>query len=100
MAYKTLCGNSTLILKQITEKVDFTFLDPPFNQQKDYALHNDDMPKEEYWAMMKDICQSVYDITNDGGCMYFMQREKNTEFVLRILSETGWEFQNLIIWKK
>jgi site-specific DNA-methyltransferase (adenine-specific) len=100
MAHKTLCGNSTQILKQITEKVDFTFLDPPFNQQKDYALHNDDMPKEEYWAMMKDICQSVYDLTNDGGCMYFMQREKNTEFVLRILSETGWEFQNLIIWKK
>lgn len=58
------------------------------------------MPKEEYWAMMKDICQSVYDLTNEGGCMYFMQREKNAEFVLRVLSETGQIFQNLIIWKK
>lgn len=29
-----------------------------------------------------------------------MQREKNTEDVLRILRKTGWSFQNLIIWKK
>jgi DNA modification methylase len=77
-----------------------TFLDPPFNQQKDYALHDDDMPQEQYWAMMERICQSVYDKTNHGGCIYFMQREKNTEFVLRTLRESGWEFQNLIIWKK
>jgi DNA modification methylase len=100
MAYQILCGNSVELLKQITQKVDFTFLDPPFNQQKDYALHNDDMPTEQYWAMMKDICQSVFTITNNGGCIYFMQREKNTEFVLQVLRETGWEFQNLIIWKK
>jgi DNA modification methylase len=100
MAYQTLCGDSVELLKNIDKKVDFTFLDPPFNQQKDYALHNDDMPHEQYWAMMKNICQSVFDITNEGGCMYFMQREKNTEFVLQILRETGWEFQNLIIWKK
>ncbi len=100
MAYQTLCGDSVELLKQITQKVDFTFLDPPFNQQKNYALHNDDMPTEQYWAMMKDVCQSVFNITNEGGCIYFMQREKNTEFVLQILRETGWEFQNLIIWKK
>jgi DNA modification methylase len=29
-----------------------------------------------------------------------MQREKNTEQVLRVLRKTGWRFQNLIIWKK
>jgi len=29
-----------------------------------------------------------------------MQREKNTEQVLRVLRETGWTFQNLIVWKK
>jgi DNA modification methylase len=29
-----------------------------------------------------------------------MQREKNTEDVLRCLRETGWTLQNLIIWKK
>ena len=29
-----------------------------------------------------------------------MQREKNTEYVLQCLRNTGWTFQNLIIWKK
>jgi DNA modification methylase len=100
MAHKILCGNGTILLKQLTQNVDLTFLDPPFNQQKDYVLHDDDMPPDQYWMMMQDICQSVYDKTNEGGCIYFMQREKNTEFVLRVLRETGWAFQNLIIWKK
>jgi DNA modification methylase len=98
--YQILAENCLSSLKKLTQTVDMTFLDPPFNQQKDYALHNDDMPETEYWAMMKEVCQSVHNITNDGGSIYFMQREKNTEFVLRTLRETGWEFQNLIIWKK
>jgi site-specific DNA-methyltransferase (adenine-specific) len=86
--------------KSINRTVDLTFLDPPFNQQKDYAFHNDSMDDEAYWEMMKKVCQNTFDITNQGGAVYFMQREKNTEFVLRILRETGWSFQNLIIWKK
>jgi DNA modification methylase len=100
MSYEILSGNNIDILKRINRKIDFTFLDPPFNQQKDYALHDDNMPEKEYWAMMKMVCRSVYNITNNGGCIYFMQREKNTEFVLQTLRETGWNFQNLIIWKK
>jgi len=95
-----LCGNSVSVIPTISKKVDLTFMDPPFNQQKDYALHNDNMPQEQYWKMMKDVCRSIYDITSEGGCLYFMQREKNTEDVLRVMRETGWEFQNLIIWKK
>jgi DNA modification methylase len=100
MSHQLFCGSSVEILPKISEKVDLTFLDPPFNQQKDYALHNDNMPHEQYWDMMKDICRRVHDITNEGGCLYFMQREKNTEFVLRVMRESGWEFQNLVIWKK
>ena len=50
--------------------------------------------------MMKRVCQSIFDITSDGGAIYFMQREKNAEEVLRCLRESGWALQNLIIWKK
>ena len=87
-------------LQTLPQTVDMTFLDPPFNQQKDYALHNDNMSEADYWAMMKNVCQSVFNATKNGGSIYFMQREKNTEFVLQTLRKTGWEFQNLIIWKK
>lgn len=102
MQYEIFNNNCLQVFEQnlLHEKVDLTFMDPPFNQQKDYAYHNDNMEDKEYWAMMKQICQEIYTITNQGGAMYFMQREKNTEFVLNILRETGWVFQNLIIWKK
>jgi len=75
-------------------------LDPPFNQAKDYASHDDDMPEAEYWDWMKRVCGAVYRQTSEGGAIYFMQREKNSEQVLSCLRESGWTLQNLIIWKK
>jgi len=95
-------GNCIEILsdKKFSSLVDLTFLDPPFNQNKDYALHDDNLSPDEYWRMMKDVCLKIFDITSDGGAIYFMQREKNTEEVLRCLRESGWTLQNFIIWKK
>ncbi|MCY3976915.1 MAG: site-specific DNA-methyltransferase [Chloroflexi bacterium] len=81
-------------------ELDLTFLDPPFNQAKDYASHDDDMPEAEYWDWMKQVCGAVHVQTSEGGAIYFMQREKNSEQVLRCLRESGWTLQNLIIWKK
>jgi len=86
--------------KSINYKIDLTFLDPPFNQNKEYTYYNDNISEEHYWAMMTDVCRSIFDLTNKGGSIYFMQREKNTEYVLTCLRKTGWFFQNLIIWKK
>lgn len=82
------------------QQIALTFLDPPFNQDKDYALHNDALPDAEYWAWMHTVCKAIFERTTTGGALYFMQREKNAEAVLRCLRETGWTFQNLIVWKK
>ena len=49
---------------------------------------------------MQEVCSKIYALTSDGGAIYFMQREKNTEFVLQCFRETGWIFQNLVVWKK
>ena len=81
-------------------RIDLAFLDPPFNQAKHYASHDDDMPEAEYWQWMRHVCEAVYRQTSDGGAVYFMQREKNSEQVLCCLREAGWTLQNLIIWKK
>lgn len=99
-SHRVILGNCREILSDLTDEVDLTFLDPPFNQQKDYFECSDDLPVSEYWANMHDVCGQVFDLTTDGGAVYFMQREKNSEGVLRILRETGWTLQNLIIWKK
>jgi len=87
-------------LSSLEAEIDLTFLDPPFNQQKDYAACDDDLPERDYWEMIRKVCLQVFQLTTDGGAIYFMQREKNTGQVLRVLNETGWTFQNLIVWKK
>lgn len=84
----------------IATKIDATFLDPPFNQDKAYNAWDDNMPAAAYWKWMCEVCAKIYALTSDGGALYFMQREKNSEFVLRCLREAGWTFQNLLIWKK
>ena len=87
-------------LSSLRTEIDLTFLDPPFNQQKDYAACDDDLPEGVYWKMMRDVGSQIFRLTADGGAIYFMQREKNTGQVLQVLNETGWTFQNLIVWKK
>lgn len=87
-------------LKNTHHTFDLSFLDPPFNQGKEYRVHNDKLDEKEYWDWMREVCKLVYDRTSKGGAIYFMQREKNTEFVLEVLRSSGWTFQNLIIWKK
>ena len=82
------------------DPLDLTFLDPPFNQGKDYDGHDDSMPEGEYWNWMAEVCAEAFRLSSDGAAVYFMQREKNTESVLRVLRETGWTFQNLIVWRK
>ncbi|MCX8070822.1 MAG: DNA methyltransferase, partial [Thermodesulfovibrionales bacterium] len=100
MAYTILNNDCTVELERLEREIHLTFLDPPFNQGKDYNGHDDNLPDDVYWEWMKKICKDIYKITARGGAIYFMQREKNTEFVLKSLRESGWYLQNLIVWKK
>ena len=86
--------------ERIESKIDLSFLDPPFNQDKAYNMWDDNLSPAKYWGWMHEVCAKMYALTSDGGAIYFMQREKNAEFVLQCLRDTGWTFQNLIIWKK
>ncbi len=100
---RILVGDCLAHLRNLAQEgiaFSLTFLDPPFNQGKDYAYFDDAMPSEAYWEWIHQVCSNVWALTEPGGAIYFMQREKNTEFVLRALRETGWTLQNLIIWTK
>lgn len=79
---------------------DVSFLDPPFNQNKKYNTYQDNLPEETYWNWMTEICRLVFQKTTVGGGIYFMQREKNVHHVIHTLENSGWYFQNLVIWKK
>jgi site-specific DNA-methyltransferase (adenine-specific) len=100
LAANIINGDCTAALQALVPPVDLTFLDPPFNQNKHYNQHNDNLPDAEYWAWMTTICQNIYTLTSDGGALYFMQREKNVGKVLTALEHANWTYQNLIIWKK
>ena len=81
-------------------KFDLAFLDPPFNQGRDYRMHDDGMDERDYWQWMLEVCLEVRRGSSEGAAVWFMQREKNSEHVLRILRESGWTFRNLVVWKK
>lgn len=101
MEYKIIDGDCIEWLGEYPERnIHLSFIDPPFRQGKDYKFFDDNQSEEEYWDWLGDILSKVYEITDEGGALYFMQREKNTEDVLRIIGEAGWVFQNLIVWKK
>lgn len=80
--------------------VHLSFLDPPFNQGKEYRKFDDKQDDSVYWRRMTEILALTRKATAPGGWIYFMQREKNAEFVLRALRESGWSFKNLIVWKQ
>lgn len=100
MRCEIISGDCETYLKSTHEIFDLSFLDPPFNQGKEYENHDDTLEPEKYWTWITRICKLIYEKTSEGGAIYFMQREKNTKYVLEALDSTGWIFQNLIIWKK
>jgi len=101
VGYRILEGDCVRYLSDgSVSDIHLTFLDPPYRQGKDYRFFDDNQPAQKYWGWLKEILHKVYDATGDGGAIYFMQREKNAEQVLRVLRKTGWKFQNLIVWKK
>lgn len=77
-----------------------TFLDPPFNQGKAYEYYADTLPETKYWDWMRGVCAAIREFTLAGGAVYFMQREKKVENLLRCLRESGWLLQNVIVWAK
>lgn len=93
-------GCEQFIKEKLSDKLDLTFLDPPFNQNKYYSIHDDNMSPLDYWDWMGRVCSLIFEHTSQGGAIYFMQRERNTQFVLEALLSSGWTFQNLIIWRK
>lgn len=90
----------TFLNESFISNVHLTFLDPPYRQGKDYRFFDDNQPEERYWNWLKEIVSRVYNLTVNGGAIYFMQREKNVKWMMDILEKTEWTFQNLIIWKK
>ncbi|MGI9347385.1 MAG: DNA-methyltransferase [Gammaproteobacteria bacterium] len=97
---KIVTGDCLHCLGHLTQQIDLTFCDPPFNQGHFYRYFNDKQEEHSYWHWLSEVLSAVRAKTTVGGMIYFMHREKNAEFALSSLRHAGWTFQNLIIWKK
>lgn len=87
-------------LQENQEPIDLAFVDPPFNQGKDYRHFDDNQEAHIYWKWMEEILRLLHARASSGASIYFMQREKNSEQVLKSLRRAGWHHQNLIVWRK
>ena len=68
---KIIQGDALNELKKIPdESVDIAFFDPPYNVGKDYGNSKDDLPKEEYLIMIKEIIIQLRRITKKGFGIY------------------------------
>ena len=100
-SYEVLLGNCLdFIRERRVKNVDLTFFDPPYNQGKDYSCFDDSQDPEKYWSWIQEVVSEIHHVTTQGGALYLMHREKNTERLLKVLRESGWNYQNLIIWRK
>ena len=63
MSFKVMQGDCTKELDRLNTNIDLTFLDPPFNQNKDYNYHNDNLPDAKYWEMMTTVSEGIYEVT-------------------------------------
>ena len=99
--YEVLTGDCLdLMRERHVKNVDLTFFDPPYNQGKDYTYFDDSQDPEKYWSWIQEVASEILSVTTQGGALYLMHREKNTEHLLRVLRESGWSYQNLIVWRK
>jgi len=71
-----LCGDclelldkSTLMQRGVGAEFALTFLAPPLNRGKDYAFFDDELPPEQYWQWLEEICAKVYALTAERGAI-------------------------------
>ncbi|NHI92155.1 MAG: hypothetical protein EAX96_06595 [Candidatus Lokiarchaeota archaeon] len=97
-------GNAEFITAEICNKnnikIHCSNLDPPFNKDKFYRKYKDNLPENEYWTFMEDICKNIFKMTVPGGYIFFMQRSENEDKVKNTLENSGFTYQNTITWKK
>jgi DNA modification methylase len=67
MVCEIIEGDCLEFLKKTDNTFDLSFVDPPFNQGKDYDNHDDTLDPERYWSWMTEVCRQIYEKTSDGG---------------------------------
>jgi len=98
--YHIIQGDGEEFISSLEHKFALIYLNPPFNQGKEYYQYNDNLPEKTYWEMMYQVAKDSFQKMLDGGTIYFMQRDKNVGKVIAVLTRARFTIQSVIIWKK
>lgn len=63
-------------LKKIDDdSVDFSFVDPPYNRNKDYGVYKDNLPENEYLSWLGTVISEMKRVSRNGIAVYIHERQ-------------------------
>lgn len=99
MINKVYLGKQEELFKKIPDKsVDITFADPPFNINKKYNSHNDNMPMEQYIEWCNGWIREMARVTKPTGSIFIHNIPKWAIYHASFLNNLC-DFKNWISWK-
>ena len=103
--YEGDCNTIMPTLKE--ESVDLIVTSPPYNLEKEYVIHNDAMPYQEYLSFLEQTWQNCYRLLKwDGricinlGNVSVKTREFTVAHVAFQLKKIGFNYRDHAIWNK
>ncbi len=79
--------------------IDLIITDPPFNQNKIYANHNDNLNENEYFDWCNKWIKEGFRVLKNDGSFYVQINSKNMFLLYNIMNKYG-IYQNACIWIK
>jgi len=113
-----ILGDRLHALQKIPDNsIAMVFTSPPYNLEKEYLNHHDDMELNEYYTFLEDTWKECYRVLKDGGRMVvnvpfsitkFFKDGKHTikkliplnSIVMQQLERCGFTYRNEMVWDK
>lgn len=81
-------------------RVQLCAIDPPYRTGKNFGAYDDRASSEDYYAMMRQVLQGIYDMLDETGSL-FVHIDERTHARLRLMLDEIFgenSFRNEIIW--
>lgn len=106
--HRFMCGDSTNPehVNQLIngEKVWLLLTDPPYNVnyegQNEMTLKNDDLSIDKFEDLLTKAFRNAKEHMEPGSCFYVWLADRFAYEVIGTMKEVGWEYKQILIWKK